>query len=389
MITPAFPSETMMMRISFRPRHFLCLLLPCLIALPAFALEPAQITDVLETLRTEAKAPGASVAIMVKGELVYSGGVGLADVENEVPLTGRSVHNIGSISKLHGVIAIMQLVEQGKLDLDAEIQTWIPWFPRKQAAITLRHILTHTSGIRHYQDGEFGEGDVLRFRQFDDIETASARWRDDPLLFTPGSHWYYSSYATNLLQAVIEQVSGQSLEAYLKEHVWTPAGLTDTHLDIPARIIPRRTRGYQFNIETGMLTNAIQENVSYKYVGGGILGSDEDSVRFAHALNSGRLLEPASITEMYRPQLAPDILPAPDADENAQVPALGLIWWLETAADGREYQGHGGSVKGTLSYLLNDSARDVVVAVHVNAWGGQAELKQIAETLASLAAPVQ
>jgi len=67
---------------------------------------------------------------------------------------------------------------------------------------------------------------------------------------------------------------------------------------------------------------------------------------------------------------------------------MGLIWWLETAADGRQYQGHAGSVKGTLSYLLNDSARDVVVAVHVNAWGGGAELKTAAEQLAALVAPV-
>jgi len=365
----------------------LCLLL-YLFTLPAFALEPAQVTALLETLRDEAKAPGASAAIMVKGELIYSGGVGLADVENEVPLTGTSVHNIGSISKLHGVIAIMQLVEQGKIDLDAEIQTWIPWFPRKQAPISLRHILTHTSGIRHYQDCEFGEDDVLRFRQFDDIETASLRWRDDPLLFAPGSHWRYSSYATNLLQAVIEQVSGQPLEAYLKQYVWTPANLTFTQFDVPARIIKGRARGYEFDAQTNILTNAVQENVSYKYVGGGILGSDEETVRFAHALNAGRLLKPSTIAEMYRPQLGPEVLPAPDAEEAAKVPVQGLIWRIESADDGHQYQGHSGSVKGTLSYLLNDSARDVVVAVHVNAWGGQANLKTAAEQLAALVAPV-
>jgi len=380
------------MKPPFCPRHFFCLLLLWFLTLPAFALEPAQITALLETLRDEAKAPGASAAIMVKGELVYSGGVGFADIENEVPLNGRSVHNIASISKVHGVIAIMQLVEQGKIDLDSEIQTWVPWFPRKQSPMTLRHILTHTSGIRHYQDGEFGEGEVLRFRQFDDIETASLRWRDDPLLFTPGSHWRYSSYATNLLQAVIENVSGQPLETYLKQHLWTPANLTVTQFDVPARIIKNRARGYQFDTETNTLSNAVQENVSYKYIGGGILASDDDSVRFAHALNAGQLLKPETIAEMYRPQLGAEILPAPDAGEGAKVPVQGLIWRIETAAvDGRQYQGHTGSVKGTLSYLLNDSARDVVVAVHVNVWSGQADLtdlKTTAEQLAALVAPV-
>jgi len=375
-----------------RALHICCLLLLSLFTLPAFALEPAQITTLLETLRAESKAPGASAAVMVKGELVYSGGVGLADVENEVPLNGGSVHNIGSISKLHGVIAIMQLVEQGKIDLDAEIQTWIPWFPRKQAPITLRHLLTHTSGIRHYRDGEFGEGDVLRFRQFDDIESASLRWRDEPLLFTPGSHWSYSSYATNLLQAVVEKVSGQPLETYLKEHVWNPANLTTTQFDVPTRIIKGRARGYVFDANTNTLTNAIQENVSYKYVGGGILASDEDSVRFAHALNAGVLLKPETIAEMYRPQLGSEVRPFPDANGDVKVPVQGLIWRIETAlADGRQYQAHTGSVKGTLSYLLNDSARDVVVAVHINVWGEQADLndlKTTAEQLAALVAPV-
>jgi len=370
------------------PFRTLCFILLCLFTLPAFALEPAQVTALLETLRDEAKAPGASAAIMVKGELVYSGGVGFADIENEVPLNGRSVHNIASISKVHGVIAIMQLVEQGKIDLDAEIQTWVPWFPRKQAPVTLRHILTHTSGIRHYQDGEFGEGEVLRFRQFDDIKTASQRWRDDPLLFPPGSHWSYSTYATNLLQAVIEKVSGQPLETYFKQHLWTPANLTATQFDVPARIIKNRARGYQLDTETNTLSNAVQENVSYKYIGGGILASDEDSVRFAHALNKGLLLQPDTIAEMYRPQLGPQVLPAPDADADARVPVQALIWRIETANDGRNYQGHSGSVKGTLSYLLNDSTGDVVVAVHVNAWGGHADLKKTAETLATLAAPV-
>jgi len=84
----------------------------------------------------------------------------------------------------------------------------------------------------------------------------------------------------------------------------------------------------------------------------------------------------------------PEVLPAPDAGDDARVPVQGLIWRIETAEDGREYQGHGGSVKGTLSYLLNDNANNVVVAVHVNAWGGQADLKQAAETLASWAAPL-
>ncbi|MFT4198373.1 MAG: serine hydrolase domain-containing protein [Pseudoxanthomonas sp.] len=363
-------------------------LLWLLLVAPAWALEPAQVVQRLEQLRRDAGAPGASAALMVGGHLVYSGGVGFADAENEVPMTGRSVHDIGSESKLFGAIGTMQLVERGKADLDAQIQVYAPWFPRKQAPITVRQLMTHTSGIRHYRDGEFGDGEVLRFRQFDTLQEASKRWQDEPLLFAPGSHWYYTTYGASLLQAVIETGSGEPLEQYLREHVWIPAGMLHTGLDIPARIVAGRARGYELDRASGRLENAQQENVSYKFIGGGIIGSDEDMVRLGHALNSGVLLGRKALAEMYRPQLDPK-LPAyrPDGDTDApeQVPVQALIWRVLTDGAGRRYYGHSGSVKGTLSYFANYADRDVVVALHVNASGGKADLKAAAEDLAALA----
>ncbi|RXR08774.1 class A beta-lactamase-related serine hydrolase [Pseudoxanthomonas composti] len=360
----------------------LCL---CLAALPAAALDTSALQAQLETLRAAAHAPGASAAIMVKGELVYSAGVGLADVENQVPMTGASVHNIGSVSKVLAVVGLMQLVEQDKLKLDAQIQAYAPWFPRKQAPITVRQILTHTSGIRHYKDGEFGEGDVLMYRQWNDIQAASQRWKDDPLLFDPGRYWNYSSYATNLLQAAMEQASGRPLEDYLRAQVWQPAGMTSTQFDIPARIVPRRAHAYEYDKATGALTNTPQENVSYKFVGGGVIASDEDMVRFGHALNAGKLLGKRAIAEMYRPQLKPDIeaFPNPDGSPARKPPVQALIWRVQTDGAGRRYMAHSGSVKGTYSYLANYDQQDVVVALHVNAQGGEPDLKGTAEALAA------
>lgn len=363
----------------------------CLLASSAFALDASRLQARLERLREQAHAPGATAAVMVEGKLVWSGGAGLADIENAVPMRGDSVHNIGSVSKAVGVVALMQLVERGKIDLDAEIQAYAPWFPRKQAPITIRQILTHTSGIRHYRDGEFGEGEVLRFRQFDDIRSASGRWQDDPLLFDPGTRWSYSSYATNLLQAAIERASGQDMESYLREHVWRPAGMASTQFDVPARIVPRRARGYDWSAVSGTLANTPQENVSYKYFGGGMLSTDEDLVRMAHALNGGRLLGRAAIAEMYRPQLSPSIAPAPpregDAPGKVEVPVQALIWRVLRDPAGRTYLGHSGSVKGTLSYLANYPEQDVAVALHVNADGAKPNLRAVAEALAAEVLP--
>lgn len=356
------------------------------------ALDQQQVLRYLERLRVTSGAPGVSAAILAGGKLVFSGGVGVSDIESGAPQNGVSVHNVGSVSKVHAVVAVMQLVEQGKVDLDAEIQAHAPWFPRKQAPITVRQILTHTSGIRHYKDGEFGEGDVLAFQQFDNVEASTKRWRDEPLEFNPGEYWSYSSFATNLLQAVVEHASGQGFEEYLRLHVWEPAGMLDTQFDVPARIVPRRGRGYERDDKTGSLRNAQQENVSYKYAGGGIISTDEDMVRLGHALNSGRLLKAATLRELYRPQLAADIQYPPAARQRAEEnkrpvpkpPRQALI--LRIADDGRGgvYSNHGGSVKGSLSQYSNFSRDGIVVALHANAWV-DIDLQDAAETLARLA----
>ncbi len=374
------------------------LLMLSLFVLPtaAFALDATLVDSYLQRLRQQSGAPGVSAAIMVRGELAYSGGAGIGDLEAGTPQNGLSVHNIGSISKTQAIIAVMQLVEQGKVNLDAEIQTYVPWFPRKQAPISVRQILTHTSGIRHYQDGEFGEGDVLRYQQFDDIEKASRRWMNDALLFTPGQYWRYSSYATNLLHALVERVSGEGFETYLRRHVWEQAGMLDTQFDLPSRIVQRRSRGYVLDAGGGRLVNAPQENVSYKYAGGGVISTNEDMVRFGYALNHGVFFaRPATMREMLRAQLPADIAyPPADIEEEKQKdplktpskpPVQALIWRLGSDPWGGRYIEHSGSVKGTYSEFVDYQDEDIVVSLHVNAWAMKPDLKQAAEALARLA----
>jgi|GEM_PF-163944 len=343
----------------------------------------------LQRLQAESGSPGVSAAVSVGGRVVFSAGVGSADLETGAPQTGTTVHNIGSISKTHAVVAVMQLVEQGKVDLDAQIQRYVPWFPRKGKPITVRQILTHTSGIRHYRRGEFGPGDVMVFRQYDAFEESTRFWRDDPLLFEPGSHWSYSSYATSLMHAIVETVSGQPFESYLTDHVWHPAGMLSTQFDVPSRIVVHRGRGYEYNDELGRLENAVDENVSYKYAGGGIISTDEDLCRFGHALNAGLLLKPATIKEMYRLQLRGD-LPRFGSDDSRPPPigaSQALIFRVSPDHQGRLRAQHAGAVKGTQSQFFNYVEDDVVVALHFNAGSGAVVMIDAAEALATLFLP--
>ncbi len=366
----------------------------------ALASDVSPASSYLDRLKSQSGAPGVSAAVAIGGEVVFSGGVGVSDLQSGTPQSGRSVHNIGSISKTQGVVAVMQLVERGKVKLDEPIQTYAPWFPGKERPMAVRHILTHTSGIRHYKEGEFGPAEVLSFRQYESFEESTRFWRDDPLLFMPGQYWAYSSYATNLIQAIVESASGQSFESYLAEHVWQPARMIDTQFDVPARIVPRRGRGYLRNQRTGQLEHAPDENVSYKYAGGGVISTDEDLCRFGHALNSGRLLGRDALAEMYRLQLPRELPTFPALSSQvaaarpaAALPPMGqhqaLIFVVDHDWQERPYARHSGNVKGTSSMFANFYHDDVVVALHLNFNEGGVDTRKAAEALAQLFLPAR
>ncbi len=326
--------------------------------------------DYMEQIRNENDLPGLSVAVAVDGELVFSEGVGYAELDNRTPATGRTVHNVGSVSKILAVVGLMQLVEQGKVDLDATVQTYLPYYPEREHPVTVRQILTHTSGIRHYNLIEFGAYGLGRFRHYEDFEEATKIWRDDPLVYEPGSAWLYSSHAHNLQHGIVEAVTGMDFEAYLDRYVWEPAGMLATQFDVPSRVVQNRGRGYVRD-GTGRFVHPVAEDPSYKYAGGGMISNVEDLVRFALAINEGRVLDPSTIQEMYRSQLPAGIrMAVPTASDGLGEPInheQGLAWFIRTDQAGRRYPSHTGTVKGTRSFLGNWHEHGVVVAVQTNA----------------------
>ena len=252
------------------------LLLLAPVSLPAQEEHGPAILGYLEQVRNETGAPGISAAVSLEGQLVFRGGVGYAELDNRTPADGGTVWNVGSVSKVLAGVAVMQLVESGKVRLDDRIQKYVPSYPEKRAPVTLEQILTHTSGIRHYKDGEFGPYGLYEARHFDDINEAIEHFRDDPLLFEPGTLYWYSSHAFNLLQGVVETASGLTFEEYMRRYVWEPAGMSSSSFDVPSRIVQKRGRGYVRN-ERGILVNPPYVDPSYKYAGGGMLSTVEES----------------------------------------------------------------------------------------------------------------
>jgi CubicO group peptidase (beta-lactamase class C family) len=250
----------------------------------------ARVEKVVAAQMAEGHIPGLSIAISTDGQLRWEDAYGLADLENSVPAKAETTYRYASIKKAITAVAIMQLVEAGRLDLDVPVQTYVPSFPRKQWPVNTRHVLGHVAGLRGYE-GE--EQDSTK--HYTKVIDTLAIFQDSPLLSEPGTKYLYSSYGYVLLEAIIEGASGQSWHEYLTEHIFRPAGMVRSRPDDVHAIIPDRTQGYR-RLEGGDLVNSNLADTSNK---GGLVGTVGDLIRFANAFLEGRLVKPATVADMF------------------------------------------------------------------------------------------
>lgn len=248
----------------------------------------------VRTAMSQQKLPAVSVAIASGGKLRYEKAFGVADLENAVPATPETLFRTGSIAKPITAVAAMQLVERGKLDLEAPVQNYCPAFPKREWTINTRELLSHTSGIRHYKEGE-----MESTRHFDKTSDGFTLFANDPLGFEPGTRYQYSTYGYSVVGCVIEGASGESYPAFVTENVLRPAGMSHTFVDDAFEIVPHRARGYQ--IMDGKVKNAGLMDSSYKIPGGGWVTNPDDLVAFALALLDGKLVKPETLATMWTP----------------------------------------------------------------------------------------
>jgi CubicO group peptidase (beta-lactamase class C family) len=295
-------------------------------------------------------APGLSAAVSVSNTIVWSEGFGSADLKSNRLANSKTIYRFASISKPISGVAVMQLVEQNKVNLDAAIQTYVPSFPKKsQGEITVRHLMTHTSGIRHYRGLEF-----LSNRRYKTVGDALKIFQNDPLEFKPGEKYQYSSYAYNILAGVVEKASGNTFRNYLKDNVFRPAGMASADLELLEEPVTNRCVQYvQFK---GDFMPAPQVDLSCKWAGGGIAGTAEDLVKFCIALDEGKLLQAKTIDQMYQPGVLND----------GSKTEYGLGWRLRKDAQGRRWVGHSGGATGGTTYFIHNPQSRVAVALLTN-----------------------
>ena len=321
----------------------------------AVAPAPLHYAEVVEQARALVRAdvaergyPGIAIAVSVDGETVWSEGFGHADLEHRVPMSPSVKFRVGSISKSMTAASVAALVEDGRLDLDAPIQQYVPSFPEKAHPITTRQLGGHLGGIRHYQGNE----NFIRDPYATVLDGLSI-FADDPLLHAPGTAFAYTSHGFNLISAVVEGAARQPFLDYMREAVFRPLGMRDTVADFVTPIIPGRTRYYVRDAERRVV-NAPFVNNSYKWAGGGFLSTTEDVLRFANAHLDDGFLSKSSRELLFTEQKTRD----------GEGVGYGFGWFIRTRDDGRRLLSHsGGSVGGTSLMVMEPETRVVVVGL--------------------------
>lgn len=238
--------------------------------------------------------PALTLGYAKAGQLWLSA-FGKADVENAIPARADSAYRYASVQKTMTAAAALQLAERGKLDLDADVRRYVPYFPAKGRPITPRQLLQHTSGLPHYVNREAEQ----HIKEPKTTEQAVAIFAGFDLLSEPGTKFTYSSYGYNLLGAAIEGASGLPYAKYMKRNIWAPLGMAATRMDDPVELIPNRVRGYR--LIDGKLANSEFIDVSSRFAAGGTRGTVPDLLRFQQGLFEGKLLSKASLDTMLRP----------------------------------------------------------------------------------------
>ena len=329
------------------------LLFTCALALPTPAATLSFEEGATRYLQEVTKDNTSGVAVLVArdGKIVFQGGFGLADLAKKTPITPETKFRIGSISKQFTAAAVLRLAEQGKLAISDPLAKYFPGFPHGRET-TLRHLLTHTSGLHSYTDKPEFLGRVTKA-----IEPGKliAWFQDDPPDFAPGAGFHYNNSAYFLLGEIVAKVSGKPLGDYLRDEFFTPLGLKDTGIYVNSTPPSGMATGYSFT--DGKLAPALDWDMSWAGGAGALYSTVGDLFRWNEALFGGRVVN----ADSFKAATTPVELPA---NVDGMKYGYGLVMF---EVKGLPAIGHGGGLNGWSSDLLRVPAQHCTIVILANA----------------------
>jgi serine beta-lactamase-like protein LACTB len=329
-----------------------------LLAAPALALEWAfentfsragsrrAIEQSRELLRSALQLyPGTTVAVGIEDEIVWSAGFGFSDVRREIPVSAATQFRIDRVSEALTSVATVRLAEQGRLDLDAPVQQYVPAYPDKGFVITPRMLAAHLSGMSPTKPGAPPEP-----RRCTQVEDVIRTIRTRPLSRAPGSAYLHSSDGYVLLSAVLASASGRDFYDCIQDQVLRPSGMTATVLEDPRGPLSQRSR-YYLRGWFGILREAPPADHLCKFGAAGFVSTAEDLVRFGLALLRGDLVRRETLAQMFAPQRT----------RSGASTGVGLGWEVAVDARGRlRLMQSGRTVGGRSAFVLVPNERLVV-----------------------------
>jgi CubicO group peptidase (beta-lactamase class C family) len=294
--------------------------------------------------------PGATALVARNGQIIYQKGFGLANLEWNEPMQADHIFRIGSITKQFTAVAILQLMEQGKLSLQDEITRFIPDYPTQGNTITIEHLLTHTSGIQNYTAMK----DYLP-RMTLDMTPAEMidHFKDQPMRFAPGTKWSYSNSNYFILGYIIERITGQTYQAYLEENFFKPLGMTNSLYASDIKIVKNRVDAYSKG-DHGF-ENAPSLSMTQPYAAGSIQSTVEDLYKWQQAVQSYKLVKKESLDKAFTSYKLAD-----GTETN-----YGYGWRFGNVQGSPTIE-HGGAINGTITMAMYLPREDVFVAVFSN-----------------------
>lgn len=303
-----------------------------------------------------------TVLIARDGKPIVSRGYGMANIELGVPNTPETIFRLGSVTKQFTAMSIMMLQERGKLNVNDAMCKYIAACPDAWKPITIRNLLTHTSGITNYTGfPDFAKTTILPITPIEMTD----RLKKEPLEFTPGEKFAYSNSGYFLLGAIIEKVSGKPYADFLQENIFTPLGMRSTGYDDPLRIIMHRAAGYQ--IRSGKVINASYMDMTVPYAAGSLYSTTGDLLIWDQALYTEKLVSKRSLDEIFTPWKGEA--------------GYGFGWGISKKFDRREIS-HGGGIYGFATQIARYPDDRVTVVVLSNIQSAPAGT--IADNLAAI-----
>ena len=296
--------------------------------------------------------PGMAISVSHKGKLIWSKGFGFSDVKTAKKVTAHTTQfRVASISKTLTALAMAKLVDDGKLNFNSSLYDYVPNFPKKKYDFTVKQIAGHTAGIRHYKGSEFLMNKKMSIVEGLDI------FKNDPLLFQPGTNYRYSTYGWNLLSVVVQNAAGEDYINYMSKAIFSPLKMSHTSLGLSDKEMLNRSSFYVK--QNGKVVIAPKVSNEFKAAGGGFVSTTEDLILFGNEIINPKITSKKTIAEMVTP-----LQTSKGKNTNYGI-GIGVIQLKNNTTR----YAHSGGGMGATAFLLMYPEKELVISILTNLSG--------------------